>query len=241
MIMSEWPVSTEIQEGFYTFSENTFKMNDVRKLDGRIQANAAQSNQSTQEYENCGSRSHGTKACSAALTTCFFCGKTGHMQKYRKKKGKDISNNKKSSDKYAHHSYPANNKRSSKSLQRTKLLQASANTVESINDVDYETFICQPSVVQALSTDFRNEELFVVDSACKGAHIFKDENIIQYNERPNGATVQGISGHSLTAQATGSLGTRGTVLMVKDATTNLLSLRELLKCGDKSLKEINRA
>ena len=135
----EWPVSAEIQEGFYTFSENTFKMNDVRKLDGRIQANAAQSNQSTQECENYGSRSHGTKACSAAPTTCFFCGKTGHMQKYCRKKGKDISNNKKSSDKYAHHSYPANSKRSSKSLQRTKLLQASANTVESINDFHLPT------------------------------------------------------------------------------------------------------
>jgi hypothetical protein len=142
---SEWPKLEKLQDMFYIYSENTLKMSDMRKTDGRINANSTTTTyaQPISDCENCGSKSHNTKACTSEPNTCFYCGKIGHLQKYCRKRIRDTCKP------TATASQPRKEtKKSARTVQRKKLFQtATANKVILEDETDStfddaDVFLC---------------------------------------------------------------------------------------------------
>jgi len=71
---------------------------------------------------------------------------------------------------------------------------------------------------------------FIVDSGCRGAHICRSADMLESIEEKH-TTVQGITGHSLTATCAGDLPMVGRAIVVPKAEANLLSLRQLISEG----------
>ena len=56
-----------------------------------------------------------------------------------------------------------------------------------------------------MKTAARDDELFIIDSGCKGAHICRDPSMLEEAQPQTKTRVQGITGHSLLSTHTGYL------------------------------------
>jgi hypothetical protein len=76
-----------------------------------------------------------------------------------------------------------------------------------------------------------DDELFIIDSGCKGAHVCKDASMLSNANESNAVKVTGITGHSLSSTHVGALPIGGRTFCIPQADANLLSLKLLLKQG----------
>ena len=88
--------------------------------------------------------------------------------------------------------------------------------------------------VTAMVTKSKNEINFIIDSACKGAHITNNSKDVLFKVKDScKATIRGVTGHSLSASLMGELPLIGDskTYYVPGADANLLCLKNMLKDG----------
>jgi hypothetical protein len=110
---------------------------------------------------------------------------------------------------------------------------------EDDEDEDSRSYLAR-AVVKAMFNQHRgedtdsdnDEEEAIVDSACRGAHIVRDEEVLSEATTHTKSHVQGITGHKLRASHVGTIGKlNGRALCIPEADANLISLMLLVKDG----------
>jgi hypothetical protein len=96
------------------------------------------------------------------------------------------------------------------------------------------TYDLQECEIKTYVTDVRSDAddpIFRLDTACIGGSVCNDPSLLDNCKTGKGASVQGITGHRMSATHSGELGNAGRTFCIPHVEDNLLSLRELTKRG----------
>ena len=90
------------------------------------------------------------------------------------------------------------------------------------------------SMVAMMTDGHGKEEMFIIDSGCRGAHVIKSGNVlgtrIEASRRGRRPTVESASGHHMVTSEAGTISSiDGVALVTPETSSNLLSLMEMVK------------